>query len=99
MSKEFPNIKFLLYPYHRFLPHLHSRANYANQNKGDLFLCVHVNAAPAVRHSELTGYKKCYLDCKEKRKAGQSDKKSSSIPALDNPEPRQRNGNLYLGCA
>ena len=33
------------------------KANKANNAKGDLFLCIHCNAAPAIRHSEITGYK------------------------------------------
>src|ERR1041385_8902954 len=33
------------------------KANKANASKGDLFLCIHCNAAPKIRHSELTGYK------------------------------------------
>jgi N-acetylmuramoyl-L-alanine amidase len=37
---------------------LHRRAEIANENKGDLFICIHVNAMPPIRHSELTGYKK-----------------------------------------
>jgi N-acetylmuramoyl-L-alanine amidase len=33
-----------------------TKANIANFNKGDLFISIHCNSAPAVRHSELTGY-------------------------------------------
>ena len=33
------------------------KADIANQQKGDLFVCIHVNAAPPKRHRELTGYK------------------------------------------
>ncbi|HSU28749.1 MAG TPA: N-acetylmuramoyl-L-alanine amidase [Chitinophagaceae bacterium] len=36
---------------------LHRRAEIANANKGDLFVCIHVNAARPTPHSELTGYK------------------------------------------
>jgi len=36
---------------------IHRRAEIANENKGDLFVCIHVNAAPAQKHSEITGYK------------------------------------------
>jgi N-acetylmuramoyl-L-alanine amidase len=32
------------------------KANKANAAKGDLFVCIHCNAAPAIRHSEQTGY-------------------------------------------
>ncbi len=33
------------------------KANKANNAKGDLFISIHCDAAPAIRHSELTGYK------------------------------------------
>jgi N-acetylmuramoyl-L-alanine amidase len=34
-----------------------TKANIANFNKGDLFISIHCNAAPDIRHSELKGYK------------------------------------------
>jgi N-acetylmuramoyl-L-alanine amidase len=33
------------------------KADIANQQKGDLFVCIHVNAAPPKKHRELTGYR------------------------------------------
>jgi len=33
------------------------KADIANQQKGDLFVCIHVNAAPPKRHREQTGYR------------------------------------------
>jgi N-acetylmuramoyl-L-alanine amidase len=33
------------------------KANIANSQGGDLFVCVHVNAAPAIKHKELERYK------------------------------------------
>ncbi len=32
------------------------KANIANQARGDLFVCIHVNDAPPTRHSEVTGH-------------------------------------------
>ena len=34
-----------------------TKANIANFNKGDLFISIHCNSAPSVRHSQVTGYK------------------------------------------
>jgi len=33
------------------------KANKANAVNGDLFVCIHVNAAPAIQHKEIIGYK------------------------------------------
>jgi len=57
IEKEFPDIKLLFTRTTDTYPALHARADYANNNKGDLFLCIHVNSAPAQRKAELTGYK------------------------------------------
>lgn len=55
--KELPEIKIVeSRPTEKIVP-VHRRAQIANENKGDLFICIHVNAAPAKRLSELTGYK------------------------------------------
>ena len=57
LAKELPGVRLLQTRTTDTYPALHARANYANNNKGDLFICIHVNAAPPKRHSELTGYK------------------------------------------
>jgi N-acetylmuramoyl-L-alanine amidase len=57
ISKEYPEIKIIeTRPTHN-ITELHERANIANRNRGDLFISIHVNAAPNVQHKELTGYK------------------------------------------
>jgi N-acetylmuramoyl-L-alanine amidase len=33
------------------------KAKLANQSKGDLFICIHVNSTPPIRHKEFAGYK------------------------------------------
>lgn len=44
------------------------KANKANNAKGDLFISIHCDAAPAIRHSELIGYKtQTYYVKKKKR--------------------------------
>lgn len=57
LQKELPDVKILYTRVSDIYPELHARANFANQNKGDLFVSIHVNAAPAIRHREFTGNK------------------------------------------
>lgn len=57
LETEFPDLKILytrttdVYTDNRW------RADFANSNKGDLFISIHVNAAPKIRHSKFAGYK------------------------------------------
>jgi N-acetylmuramoyl-L-alanine amidase len=57
IAKEFPEINILYTRTTDTYPALHARADFANENKGDLFLCIHVNSAPGKRMSAITGYK------------------------------------------
>lgn len=54
---EMPEIKIVETRPTEKITSLYRRAEIANENKGDLFLCIHVNAAPPKKHSEVTGYK------------------------------------------
>ncbi len=54
---EMPEIKIIESRPTEKITALHRRAEIANENKGDLFLCIHVNAAVPQRHSEITGHK------------------------------------------
>ena len=54
---ELPEIKIVESRPTERITAIHRRAEIANENHGDLFICVHVNAAPPQRHAELTGYK------------------------------------------
>lgn len=57
ISKEFPELRVLYTRTTDSYPELHDRAKFANENKGDLYLCVHVNAARGKRVAEVVGYK------------------------------------------
>ncbi len=46
-----------------------TKANIANYSKGDLFVSIHCNAAPGIRHSKITGYRtKVYYTGKGKKR-------------------------------
>jgi N-acetylmuramoyl-L-alanine amidase len=57
LEAEFPDMKILytrttdVYTDNRW------RADFANSNKGDLFISIHVNAAPKIRHNKFAGYR------------------------------------------
>jgi N-acetylmuramoyl-L-alanine amidase len=77
IEREFPDVKILYTRKTDTYPALHARADFANENKGDLFLCIHVNSAPSQRKSEITGYKTVtYYTGKGKNKK----KKTKQVP-------------------
>jgi N-acetylmuramoyl-L-alanine amidase len=57
IRKEHPGVQVIRTRTTDDFVHLHKRADIANHNKGDLFLSIHVNAAPPIQHKEFTGYK------------------------------------------
>lgn len=57
LKKELPNTKILFTRTTDIYPDLHSRADFANESRGDLFVSIHVNSAPSKNGRELTGYK------------------------------------------
>lgn len=56
-KQEMPEIKIVETRPTDKITALHRRAEIANENKGDLFICIHVNAALPKKYSEVTGYK------------------------------------------
>ncbi|MBI3139483.1 MAG: N-acetylmuramoyl-L-alanine amidase [Sphingobacteriales bacterium] len=57
LQAEMPEIRIVeSRPTEKITP-IHRRAEIANENKGDLFICIHVNAAVPIRHSEVVGQK------------------------------------------
>lgn len=57
LEQEFPDTRILYTRTTDTYPAIKARADFANANKGDLFLSIHVNAAPKIRHSKFLGYK------------------------------------------
>ena len=57
LEAEFPDIKILYTRTQDVYTDNRWRADFANSNKGDLFISIHVNAAPKIRHSKFAGYR------------------------------------------
>lgn len=57
LEKELPETKILQNRTTDVYNDVREKAAFANDNKGNLFVCIHVNAAPPIRHSQITGYR------------------------------------------
>jgi N-acetylmuramoyl-L-alanine amidase len=57
VKKEFPDVKVIETRPDKYIVDLRERAEIANQNKGDLFISIHVNAMPPIQKKEFLGYK------------------------------------------
>jgi len=80
LEQELPDTKILYTRVTDVYPTIHARADFANVNKGDLFLSIHVNAAPKIRHSKFKGYRtETYYTGKGKKRK----KHTRKVPKYD----------------
>jgi N-acetylmuramoyl-L-alanine amidase len=95
IEKEFPDIKII---YTRTTDvmagnkrtkdeGLKYRANVANESNGDLFIAVHCNSAPDIRHKQLTGYKMGTVYVKKGKKRVAVKKKIPQYRHWTTPNP------------
>jgi N-acetylmuramoyl-L-alanine amidase len=87
LEAEFPDIKILYTRKTDEYPELKARADFANANKGDLFISIHVNAAPKIRHNKFAGYKNqiYYTGKGKKRKKHTRRVPKYTVYFTDNP--------------
>ncbi len=87
LEKAFPEIKILYTRKTDVYPELKARADFANANKGDLFISIHVNAAPPIRHNRFAGYKNqvYYTGKGRKRKKHTRKIPRYTVYTTDNP--------------
>ena len=75
LEEEFPDTKIIYTRTTDILPGnktnktdaLRYRADLANSSGGDLFIAIHCNAAPPIRHSQVTGYRTVTTKKKKKK--------------------------------
>jgi len=70
LEEAFPEVKIIETRTDENIVPLHRRAEIANENHGDLFISIHCNAMPPIRHSERIGTKTvtAYVGKGKKRK-------------------------------
>jgi N-acetylmuramoyl-L-alanine amidase len=87
LETEFPDLKILYTRTSDVYTDNRWRADFANSNKGDLFVSIHVNAAPKVRHNKFAGYKNevYYTGKGKKRKRHTRRVPRYSVYFTDNP--------------
>lgn len=64
------------------------KANIANSQGGDLFVCVHVNAAPPIKHKELVNYKTVTYYTGKGKKRKKHTRKEPVYRYWTTPNPR-----------
>ncbi len=75
LQKDFPDVRIIETRPNKYITALHERADIANQNKGDLFISIHVNAMPNIQKREFIKYKtEIYYTGKGKNKRKHSRK-------------------------
>jgi N-acetylmuramoyl-L-alanine amidase len=57
LKNALPDTRILMTRRTDIFHNVREKAKFANDNGGDLFVCVHVNAAPPIRHREFIRYK------------------------------------------
>jgi N-acetylmuramoyl-L-alanine amidase len=57
LKKELPETKIVMTRKTDIFNNVREKAQIANEQGGDLFVCVHVNAAPPIKHKEFERYK------------------------------------------
>jgi N-acetylmuramoyl-L-alanine amidase len=87
IKSEFPEIRIVETRPTTRITDLHDRANIANHNKGDLFISIHVNAAPPTQHKELSGYKTVYSYVGKGKKRKKVAKKVPQYRYYTTPNP------------
>ncbi|HEX5667963.1 MAG TPA: N-acetylmuramoyl-L-alanine amidase [Chitinophagaceae bacterium] len=88
LKEQLPDTRIVMTRRTDVFHNVKEKANIANSNGGDLFVCVHVNAAPPIKHRELLKYKTVtyYSGKGSKRK-----KLTKKVPVYRNwttPNPR-----------
>jgi N-acetylmuramoyl-L-alanine amidase len=89
LQEELPDVKIVeTRPTENITP-LHRRAEIANENHGDLFISIHCNAMPPIKHSERIGTKTVTTYVGKGKKKRRVTKKVPEYRYWTTPNPRK----------
>jgi N-acetylmuramoyl-L-alanine amidase len=98
LKAAFPDTKIYYTRMTDNYPEIKERADFANRNKGDLFISIHANAAPKIKHKKFIGYKtEVYYTKKGKKRIKHTRRvKKYKITYTENPT---RGSETYIWAA
>ena len=98
LESAFPDIKIYYTRTKDTYPAIKARADFANTHKGDLFISIHANAAPKIKHKKFTGYKtEVYYTRKGRKRIKHTRRvKKYKVTYTDNP---MRGTETYIWAA
>lgn len=96
LREDYPDVKIIETRPTENIVALKERANIANQNRGDLFVSIHVNAMPPIHHKELVGYEtEVYYTGKGKKKKKHT-RKVAQYRYYTTPNTRAKGTETYV---
>lgn len=96
VKEQFPDIKVVETRPDKYIVGLHDRADIANQNRGDLFISIHVNAMPPIKKREFLGYKTETYYTKKGKKKIKHTKKVAQYRYYEVPNTAEKGTQTYI---
>ena len=89
LQQAFPDVKIVETRPTEYITPLHRRAEIANENHGDLFISIHCNAMPPIKHSERIGTKTVVSYVGKGKKKRRVTRKVPQYRYWTTPNPRK----------
>ena len=96
LQRDFPDVKIVETRPTKYITKLHERSEIANQNKGDLFISIHVNAMPPIEKREQTGTRTEVYYVKQGKKKVKKTRKVPVYRYYTVPNTRAKGTQTYI---
>lgn len=96
LKAEYPEVRIIETRPTEDITSLRERANIANNNRGDLFISIHVNAMPPIQKKELAGYKNQVYYTGKGKKRKKHTRKVAQYRYYTVPNTRTKGTETYI---